>query len=158
MITMNNSAIFVQITTSFMARTQEEINARQRELRKIDGNKNTKKYLKTKRGFLMDKYRHMMGRVEGHSYYLGVHMWAGKEILPKETFYEWAMAQTEFHKLYDEWVASGYERKLCPSVDRIKGELGYIIGNMEFVTFSVNCQRGSAVARKNYLARSLTVR
>ena len=124
-------------------RTQEEINERQRLRRKLDGNRDTKKYEKTKKGFLMRKYHHMRGRIEGHSYYPGAHMWAGKELLPKDEFYNWAMNRPEFHQLFEEWEKSGYERKLCPSVDRIDSSKGYIIGNMEFVTFSVNCTRGS---------------
>lgn len=126
-----------------MAQTQEDINARQRFLRQQNGNKHTKNYEKTKRGFLMRKYHHMKGRIEGHSYYPGAYMWAGKELLPKEDFYKWAMDNKDFHTLWDKWVESGYERKLCPSVDRIDSSIGYTIPNMQFVTFSVNCKRGS---------------
>jgi hypothetical protein len=124
-------------------KTQKEINAAQRIKRKEDGNADTKKYEKTKKGFLMRKYHHMRGRIEGHSYYPGAYMWAGKELLPKDDFYNWAMANKDFHRLWNVWVKSGYERKLCPSVDRIESAIGYTIENMQFVTFSVNCKRGA---------------
>jgi hypothetical protein len=123
-------------------RTQDEINKRQKELRKLNGNGWTKKYERTKKGFLMRKYHHMRGRIDGHDYYPGAYMWAGKEILPKDEFYQWAINNNDFHELFDAWEKSGYERKLCPSVDRIDSSLGYIIGNMRFTTFQVNCIRG----------------
>lgn len=125
-----------------MAKTQKEINAHQREMRKLDGNIHTKRYEKTKKGFLMRKYHHMRGRIEGHDYYPGAYMWAGKELLPKETFYEWAMANKDFHRLWTAWERSGYDRKLCPSVDRIDGNIGYTLENIRFVTFSKNCRLG----------------
>ena len=115
----------------------------QRAKRKENGNIWVKNYERTKKGFLMRKYHHMKGRVEGHEYYPGVYMWAGKEILPREDFYAWAMGNKTFHLLFDAWEKSGYEKKLCPSVDRIDSDKGYIIGNIQFVTFSVNCMRGA---------------
>lgn len=124
-------------------RTQQEINTRQRERRKLNGNLDTKKYERTKKGFLMRKYHHMMGRVKGEAWYKCVYLWAGKEILNKNEFYEWAINDNEFHRLFDQWEKSGYERKLCPSVDRIDSSLGYVMGNMEWVTFLVNATRGA---------------
>jgi len=126
-----------------MPRTQEQINERQRELRKINGNVHTKKYERTKKGFLMRKYHHMLGRINGEEWYAGVHLWAGKEILSKDDFYNWSMNNPDFHRLFKEWEDSGYERNLCPSVDRLDSKLGYLIDNMEFVTFLENATRGS---------------
>jgi hypothetical protein len=124
-------------------RTQEEINKRQRELRKLNGNVSTKKYERSKKGFLMRKYHHMRGRVNGEKWYAGVHLWAGKEILDKTVFYEWAISNPDFHRLFEAWEKSGYERNLCPSVDRLDSSKGYILGNMEFVTFLENATRGA---------------
>jgi hypothetical protein len=110
-------------------------------LRKV-GNGSYYKYEKTKNGFLMRLYRNMKSRVEGiqkekHKLYVG------KELLEKNCFYEWAMSQSEFHELFSIWETSGYERRLTPSVDRIKSEIGYVVGNMEFVTHSENSRRGA---------------
>ena len=126
-----------------MKKTREELNRIQREVRKSTGNKYTKKYERTKKGFLMRKYHHMLGRVNGEKWYNGVHLWAGKEILPKEDFYKWALANEDFHRLFEQWEKAGYERNLCPSVDRLDSSKGYILGNMEFVTFLVNATRGA---------------
>lgn len=124
-------------------KTQKEINARQRERRKQNGNLWTKKYERTKKGFLMRKHHHMRGRVNGEHWYQCVHLWAGKGVLDRDEFYNWALSDIKFHELFEAWEKSGYERNLCPSVDRIDSSKGYIIGNMEWVTFLVNATRGS---------------
>ena len=123
-------------------RPKEEILARQRFLRKQNGNAYTKKYEKTKPGFLMRLYRNMESRVTGVQQ-RHIYLYEGKELLPREDFYTWAHGNPNFHSLWDAWVTSGYDRRLCPSVDRIDSKMGYRIDNMQFVTFSVNCSRTS---------------
>lgn len=116
--------------------------ARQRERRQLTNNANTKKYEKTKKGKLMRMYRNMQSRVNGVQK-LKAHLYAGKDILDRHEFYEWALASDKFHKLFDAWEKSGYDRKLSPSVDRIDSSRGYEIGNMEWVTHSENSRRGA---------------
>jgi len=116
--------------------------ARQRERRQLTNNANTKKYEKTKKGKLMRMYRNMQSRVDGVQK-LKAHLYAGKEILSRHEFYEWALASDKFHQLFDAWEKSGYDRKLSPSVDRIDPGLGYEINNMEWVTHSENSRRGA---------------
>jgi hypothetical protein len=70
------------------------------------------------------------------------HLYEGKFLLDKTSFYNWAMSCPEFHALYDEWVDSNYDRKLTPSVDRIDSSKGYEVSNMEWVTHSENSRRG----------------
>lgn len=125
-----------------MAKTQAERMARQREYRRRNGNVCTLKYERTKRGKLMRIYRNMQSRIEGVQWQKA-HLYAGKSLLGREEFYEWALAQPEFHCLYDAWVESSYDRKLAPSVDRVDSDLGYEPGNMEWVTHSENSRRGS---------------
>lgn len=122
--------------------TQETKNAWQREYRRKTGDVHTKRYERSRKGKLMRAYRNMQSRITGvqkHKH----HLYEGKELLGREEFYEWAMADPEFHRLFEAWCASGYERKLAPSVDRIDSGLGYIVGNMEWVTHSENSRRGS---------------
>jgi 4-alpha-glucanotransferase len=118
---------------------------KQRERRKLNGNADTKKYEKTKRGFLMRLYRNMQSRVEGVQK-LKQHLYKDKSLLDRETFYHWAMYDEAFHGLFRQWEESNYSRKLTPSVDRINSASGYSIENMEWITHSENSRRG-AVSR-----------
>jgi len=113
----------------------------QREYRIKTGNACTKKYEKTKQGFLVRLYRNMQSRINGIQK-TKAHLYAGKDLLPREEFYSWALNSEAFHKLFKEWEDSGYERRLCPSVDRINSNAGYRIDNMEWVQFHENCRRG----------------
>lgn len=105
-----------------------------------------KSYERTPKGFLMRKYRNMQSRVLGiqkHKFHLYKHI-TGTKLLDRETFYEWAFANKTFLILYKQWVASGYERRLAPSVDRIDSNKGYVLSNMEWITHSENSRRGTA--------------
>lgn len=126
--------------------TKEERNKWQRAYRKINGNANTHKYEKTINGFLMRKYRNMLSRVLGIQK-KKAHLYKNKSLLSKDKFYEWAVKQDTFHKLWSEWVNSNYDRKLCPTVDRINPRIGYELSNMEWITHSENSRR-SSITRK----------
>jgi len=124
-----------------MARSKDYLE-KQREYRSRTGNANTKKYERTKKGKLMRNYRNMESRIKGIQW-RKAHLYEGKELISRDQFYEWAMRQEEFHRLFDEWVKSGYDRKLSPSVDRVDSSKGYTIDNMEWVTHSENSRRGT---------------
>ena len=114
----------------------------QRQYRKKTGNAATKKYERTKKGKLMRTYRNMQSRV------LGIlkkkaHLYEGLSILPRRDFYDWAMSSSDFHKLFDEWVASGYKCGSSPSVDRIDISKGYTLDNMQWLSHSENSSRAS---------------
>lgn len=112
----------------------------QKEYRKLNNNKHTKVYEKTKKGFLVRLYRNMQSRVTGVQK-LKIHLYKDKSILERESFYNWANNSKEFHRLFSKWEESGYERRLTPSVNRINPELGYEIANMEWVEFYINCAK-----------------
>lgn len=105
-----------------------------------------KEYEKTPKGFLMRLYRNMKSRITGIQKQKA-HLYEGKALLDKEEFYNWAEFHPSFIKLFNNYVASGYDRKAAPSVDRINPDLGYLIKNMEWVTMSENSRR-SSVTRK----------
>ena len=125
------------------------LNEIQRIKRKENGNELTHKYEKTINGFLMREYRNMKSRVTGVQKQK-IHLYLGKELLPKEMFYQWALASPEFHSLYNEWLMLNCERVLCPTVDRIDSSKGYVLSNMEWVTHSVNSHRGSVSRNLQY--------
>jgi len=117
-------------------------NKRQREYRAKTGNKNTKKYEKTKKGYLMRAYSNMLGRVTGVQV-KKAHLYLGKSILKRQDFYEWSLENKEFNILFEDWEQSSYSRKLSPSINRIDPNGGYTLGNMEWITHSKNSQLGS---------------
>lgn len=116
-------------------------NAKQRERRKKNNNKNTKKYEKTKKGFLVRCYRNMLSRVSGVTKKKN-HLYLGLPILDKNTFYEYSLNNNEFNKLFKDWEISNYNRKLTPSIDRLDTNNGYTLDNIQWITFSENCSRG----------------
>ena len=115
---------------------------KQKETRNKHNNLYTKKYEKTPKGFLMRTYRNMKSRVlriqpKGRELYLG------KTIIDKNHFYEFSINDKSFNDLYFNWVNSGYERKLTPSIDRIDSKQGYELNNIQWITHSENSRKGS---------------
>ena len=119
----------------------------QRNRRKETDNATTKKYEKTKGGFLMRLYRNMQSRVCGIQI-KKYHLYSGCDLLSRDDFYAWANESKQFHALFKEWEESAYDRKKTPSVDRIDSAKGYCIKNMEWVTHSENSRRGSVSRRR----------
>lgn len=116
--------------------------ARQRERRAKEGNATTKKYERTKGGKLMRSYRNMLSRTAGIQWKKS-HLYEGKELLSKQEFYDFSCNDPTFSKLFEQWVESGYQRKLSPSVDRIDSSKGYVIGNIRWLTHSQNSSLGA---------------
>lgn len=114
----------------------------QREYRKSNGDAVTKRYEKTFKGKLMRTYRNMYTRVSG-ILKTKTHLYQGLSILPREDFYEWSLNDKEYKRLFEQWVSSGYDKKLSPSIDRKDTNLGYELGNMCWVTHSQNSSQGS---------------
>lgn len=114
----------------------------QRLRRKLTNNIYTKRYEKTKSGFLVRAYRNMKSRIAGIQK-RKFHLYQGKALWDKKDFYKWAQSNDKFHALFDAWEKSGYDRKLTPSVDRIDSTKGYSFENCEWVTHSENSRRSS---------------
>ncbi len=119
---------------------REKLLKSQREYRAKTNNKITKKYEKTPKGFLMRAYRNMKSRTQGIQ---KQGSWVGKSILSKEEFYEWSWNNSDFWRLFKAYQQSGYELKLCPSVNRIDPRKGYDLDNIEWITQSVNSSLAS---------------
>lgn len=101
-----------------------------------------KVYEKTLYGYLVRTYRNMKSRVNG-VHKKKAHLYKGKNILDKEYFYNWSLSDKDYNKLHTEWVVSGYNHKLSPSIDRIDSNLGYTKDNIRWITHSENSRLGS---------------
>lgn len=128
--------------------TKDERLEWQKAYRKANGNLHTKKYEKTPNGFLMRLYRNMKSRVEGIQW-KKKHLYEGKELIPKEEFYDWALSHPKFWELFREYEQSQYDRKLAPSPDRVDSTKGYLPDNMEWVTMVENSRRGAVSRHAN---------
>lgn len=130
--------------------TREELNKLQRERRKRNGDSATKKYEKTKKGFLMRTYRNMQSRITGVQKKKS-HLYFGKELLSREDFYNFSLNDPNFHSLFDAWESKKYERKLSPSIDRVDSDKGYTLDNIRWLTHSENSRLTKRYKSKNNL-------
>jgi len=55
---------------------------------------------------------------------------------------EWLNSQPLFHKLFDEWIKSGFNQNLTPSCDRLNDYLPYSFDNIRLTTWSKNRSKG----------------
>jgi len=65
--------------------------------------------------------------------------------LPKYTKAElikWMFNNNNFHKLYNDWVLSNYNRWKTPSCDRINDYMGYSFDNIKLGTWKENFDKG----------------
>lgn len=94
-----------------------------------------------KRLRLTNTYSRMLQRIYGRCCPRATGRYAGLSILPRTEFFGWAESDPEFNRLFDAWVASGYERRLSPSIDRIDSKLGYQLHNMQWLTLGENASK-----------------
>ena len=59
----------------------------------------------------------------------------------REQLAKWMLSQSNFERLYNGWVKSGYKRNLCPSVDRIDSLKPYTLDNIRLVTCAENVKK-----------------
>lgn len=119
----------------------------QKNRTKLNGNLACKTYSKTVKGYLVRTYVNMRGRITG-LLKKKAHLYEGKELLNKESFYEWSLSSPDFKRLLQEYEASGYDLKLAPSIDRIDSTGGYTLDNIRWVTHSENSRLG-AISRNS---------
>ena len=85
------------------------------------------------------KYSGMRRRINGLNKHSNL---IGKELISKKEFLVWCNNNLEkFNQLRKNWARSGYKRKLAPSIDRIDNSVGYIVGNMAWITQSENSKK-----------------
>jgi hypothetical protein len=66
----------------------------------------------------------------------------------REWLFDFVLNHPNFKQLYSAWVASGYDKYLSPSVDRINDRIGYAKENIRLVTFGDNMEHAWEAGRK----------
>ena len=72
-----------------------------------------------------------------------------------EELRSWMQQQPNLNKLLKDYEASGGDRKLAPSVDRLDDEVGYTFDNIRLVTCKVNQDKEHAKQRKAVIQMTL---
>jgi hypothetical protein len=94
--------------------------------------------------FLSNTYRAMKRRTKGNGT-KRPDLYKGLPIMPKEVFLNWAKNHPDFLRLYKQWVSCDFDRKLTPTVNRLKSNKGYTLDNVEWLTNSQNCSLAGSV-------------
>ena len=97
---------------------------------------------KTPEKYLKQKWSIMNRRCKGNDHKSKTCV--GLPIISFETFLAWALKDESFNKLYSAWRDNGFKNdvKLIPSIDRLRNEEGYVLGNMQFLTQYKNMLKG----------------
>lgn len=98
-------------------------------------------YKRSRYGRLYVSYKLLKHRCEGR-YPIGPRrLYKGLPFLSKLEFLDWAANQSDYHRLYDDWVKHDFAYALTPTVDRIDPKIGYLIGNIRWLPFKKNARR-----------------
>lgn len=100
----------------------------------------SKAYQKTEKGLIAAAYSHQKYR-----------SYRRKHPIPTYTLFElreWVFSQSNFKKLFDNWVNSGYQKKIYPSIDRIDDSMGYSLDNIQLITWEMNNTKGYKCMRE----------
>jgi hypothetical protein len=85
------------------------------------------------------KYSGMRRRILGLNKHSNL---VGLELMPLKEFLDWTeKTKKQFMKLFRQWKTAGYPRKLSPSVDRINNKIGYVAGNLQWLTQQQNAKK-----------------
>lgn len=88
------------------------------------------------------RYAHMKARHEGRATHFS-HC-EGKGLLSRDEFFAWCKNFDNlniFVAIYFDWAEADFPLGLSPSIDRIDPELGYVEGNLQWLTFDQNTEK-----------------
>lgn len=66
------------------------------------------------------------------------------DIMPTYTrneLHKWCISDTKYMTLFNDWIESGYEKDLKPSIDRLDDYKGYSFDNIQVMTWKENNNR-----------------
>jgi len=122
-----------------------------KECNKIDVRENYKKNINYYREYDKNRIRNNLDYIFSHRYSgmktrengRGFHKYnvIGKGICSKKKFIQWCHQDSvlkTFIILYNNWVKNNYIRTMCPSIDRINNNKGYMLDNIRWITQSEN--------------------
>lgn len=96
--------------------------------------KKSKEYNRTKDGIITQFYSNQKtgSKTRGHK----------PPTYTKQELKDWVFSQKLFHELYDNWKASGYDKKMKPSCDRTDDYQGYSLSRLQLMTWDENRIKG----------------
>ena len=106
----------------------------------------TKLYNRTKIGVSRRLYNHQLERCKTRNH--------KKPTYTKYEHDEWLFNQELFHVLYDNWVESGYEKNLKPSVDRLDDYKSYSFDNIQLTTWEENNKKAREHTKAGILEKA----
>ena len=67
-----------------------------------------------------------------------IHRGHALPLYTRKEFITWCIANPKYIELHDAWVDSGYKIQLVPSADRIDNSKGYMLSNLQMMTWEEN--------------------
>jgi hypothetical protein len=96
-------------------------------------------WTKTKTGRISVMYTSVCRRIKTHPSYKN-----RKLLFTRKEFKEFALRNDSLDKIYESWKASGFQLRLCPSLDRINNDGDYALNNIQFLPFGENVAKSHA--------------
>ena len=97
-------------------------------------------WTKTKNGRISVMYTSICRRLKTHPSYKG-----RKILFTRKEFKEFANHNSVLDRLYEDWKASGFQLRLCPSLDRIDNDGDYALNNIQFLPFGENVAKSHSL-------------
>lgn len=106
-----------------------------------------KQYRRSLIGLIRRSHVKMKQRIKGNC--RTPQIYANLSIMSSEDFIFFSINCSALQDLYKEWVISGYDIRLTPSVDRIDSSKGYVLGNIRWITHAQNSRLAGLKNKKS---------
>lgn len=117
----------------YKIKNKEEIKKRNKEYR-VKNIVKIKKQVRSKNGIIKRIYLDQIQSSKRRNHQ--------PPLYTNEELKKWMFDQPNFEDLYNNWVDSGYEKMLKPSVDRLDDYKGYNFDNIQLMTWEENEKKG----------------